>query len=170
MGKELQDKIALVGYLMQKKRKKEIKESDREFDPTNGQGRILVALEEYNGASLRDLAFALDLAPSSMSEMLGKLEKKGYITREVDKNDKRAQVIMLTDKGKSAVQVKPVGECDLFSCFDETEKETFGNYLDKLIEVLGIKLDYDDEKIARKLKKVVGNSFDKFVEFIKTEV
>ncbi|MCL2756368.1 MAG: MarR family transcriptional regulator [Firmicutes bacterium] len=153
MEKELQNKMALVQYMMQKKRKKEIK---GEFDPTHGQGRILEALKNYDGISLRDLAYILDLAPSSMSEMLSKLEKKGYVTREIDEQDKRAQVIKLTDKAKSVEQENHHIEEDLFSCLTIDEQKSFGISLDKLVESLKIKLGYDDEKMLRKMNKVRG--------------
>jgi len=156
MEKELNDKMALVQYLIQKKRKKLLKETKKEFDPSHGQGRILVALKEYEGISLRDLAYALDLAPSSMSEMLFKLEKKGYVTREVDENDKRAQVIKLTEMGKSVEQEAPLEEDEVFACLKPEEQEMLGNYLDCISESLKVQLGYDNEKMERKKSKVAG--------------
>jgi len=156
MEKELQNKMALVGYLIQKNRKQTMKNNEREFDPTHGQGRILTALQEHDGSSLRDLAFALDLAPSSMSEMLTKLEKKGYVTREVDENDKRAQVIKLTDKGKAIQQDDYTDDGEIFSCLEADEQNNLDGYLDHLTESLKIKLCYTDEKMARKITKVTG--------------
>lgn len=153
LEKNLQDKMALVQYMIQKKRKKEIK---GEFDPTHGQGRILASLKEYDGINLRDLAYALDLAPSSMSEMLSKLETKGYVTRDVDENDKRAQVIKLTDKGRGVGQETQTEECDLFSCLNDDEQKNLDMYLGKLVDSLKTKLEYDDEKIERKMNKVRG--------------
>jgi len=152
--KDLQDKMALVQYMMQKKRKKEMKDSECEFDPTHGQGRILASLKEHNGANLRDLAYILDLAPSSMSEMLSKLERKGYVTRKIDENDKRAQVIELTDQGKDVRQEGTFEECDLFSCLTAPEQQTLAEYLDRLTNSLKVKLGYDDEKMERKMNKV----------------
>ena len=56
-------------------------------------------------------------------------------------------MIHLTEEGKKAASESEEEEVDLgnvFDCFNETEQKAFENYLDRLIEVLGQKLDETD--------------------------
>jgi DNA-binding MarR family transcriptional regulator len=57
-----------------------------------------VSLNE--GISSRELAELLDIRPSSLTEMLGRLEADGFVTREKDTQDLRVWRISLTAEGK----------------------------------------------------------------------
>ena len=48
----------------------------------------------------KDLVKALFLKANTLTEMLGKLKKKGYIEISKDENDKRSIIISLTDEGR----------------------------------------------------------------------
>ena len=77
----------------------------------------------------------LDIRHQSLNELLNKLEKRGYFTREPSGEDRRAMVIRLTEKGKQ----EPYVDMDfdgLFSCLNEEEQQTFGEYLDRVIAAL----------------------------------
>lgn len=154
MKKELHEKMALVQYLLYKKRKRAT--SDGEYDPAHGQGRILAMLKMRDGVSVRDLAYLLDLAPSTMSEFLVKLEKSELISRESVEGDKRINIIKLTDKGRAVEQRTESEEDGLYDCFGENEQKEFGEYLDRLTESLKNQLSYDDEKMERKKSKVLN--------------
>jgi len=51
-------------------------------DPHRGQGRILALLKVKPEISQRELSYLLDIRNQSLSELLTKLEKAGYISRE----------------------------------------------------------------------------------------
>jgi DNA-binding MarR family transcriptional regulator len=70
----------------------------------HGQESLLRLILQNDGASQRDLAEQLDVRPSSMTEMLTKLEQSGLITRKQDENDQRVMRIWLTDMGKAAAE------------------------------------------------------------------
>lgn len=45
----------------------------------------------------------LAVSKAAVSQMLGSLEKRGYIQRKIDRENRRKIIITLTEKGKSAV-------------------------------------------------------------------
>ncbi len=67
-----------------------------------GQSRVLSILAQTNDASQRDMAEILDVRPSSMTEMLLRMEQSGLISRRQDENDHRVMRISLTESGKLA--------------------------------------------------------------------
>jgi DNA-binding MarR family transcriptional regulator len=46
----------------------------------------------------------LFVSKAAVSQTLGGLEKKGYVEREIDRDNRRKIVITLTDTGKSALE------------------------------------------------------------------
>ena len=106
-------------------------------DPTRGQGRILALLKVKDGLSTKDMSNVLDIRTSSLNEMLGKLECKGYVAREQSEEDGRVMVVKLTDEGRAVEQpTAKAGATDMFDCLADAEKEAFGSYLDRLIATL----------------------------------
>lgn len=148
MRNELHWKMAQVGFLMKKKHMMAVREGG--FDNEMGQGRILAALKMKDGIQSRELAFVLGMSRPGVSELLGKLEESGYITREQIEADKRGSIIKLTEKGQAATQKRH--KESIFACLDEDEQKTFGGYLDRIAEALKAKLGLDDEQMAEMCK------------------
>ena len=64
--------------------------------------RLLIVADSYeDGVRQKALVEELDISPAAVSELVSKLEKDEYVTREVDQSDKRATLIKLTDLGKA---------------------------------------------------------------------
>lgn len=68
-------------------------------NPFRGQYRCLFILDDAGTINQKDLAALLSVRPASVSEILSKLEQKGFITRTPCAHDKRISYISLTDKG-----------------------------------------------------------------------
>lgn len=51
----------------------------------------------------KDLAAILDVSPASVSVMLDRLERSGYISRTTHPTDRRASVVVITDEGEAEV-------------------------------------------------------------------
>jgi len=64
-----------------------------------GQKKIVNILATVGEMSQYDLQNMLEIKPGSMSEVLTKMEKKGYITRSKDPNDKRMVILRITQSG-----------------------------------------------------------------------
>ncbi len=65
-----------------------------------GRERILTLLDEEGAVSQSTLAARLKIRPQSVSELLVKLEKDGYIVRTPNEQDKREILVSLSEAGK----------------------------------------------------------------------
>ena len=113
-------------------------------------GRLLACIAENPNVSSRDLCEILDLRPSSLSEMLARAEREGWITRTVDEADRRVQRVNLSPKGKSFIEeMETAREKDAqrkTACFTEEEKAQFCalcNRLSEHLESLALDLPED---------------------------
>ena len=52
-----------------------------------------------------DLSSHLFITKPAVSQMLNSLEKKGYISREIDKNDRRKRAVTLTAEGQEILRL-----------------------------------------------------------------
>jgi len=103
----------------------------------HGQFRILSILSEKNSMSQKDLMEIFQARSASLSELLGKIESKGYITRTRDDDDKRNFIITITEKGKTTFseneqQWQNTAE-KLFAVLNEEEQNALSKLLLKLI-------------------------------------
>lgn len=71
------------------------------------QKKVLELLtQNQEELTISRLVELLDIRPSSVSELVKKLEDGGYVVREKDEKDKRVMKIMLTKAGKEMSQEK----------------------------------------------------------------
>lgn len=102
-----------------------------------GQQRVLAILKLEDGLTQNYLAEVLDLRPSSIAELMKKMENNGDITRQEDENDKRSKLIYLTEAGRkkaeenAALKNESYSETFLAGLSDE-EKTSFSKYLQKI--------------------------------------
>ena len=99
-------------------------QGERPFPPA--VGRMLGCVRANPGVSSRDLCDLLDLRPSSLSEMLTRAEKEGWITRVPDEGDKRMQHVSLSEKGLRLIDgIDTARDADAVrktACFTPEEK------------------------------------------------
>lgn len=109
--------------------------------PNRGQAKILSILLEQPSISQKELILKLDMRPQSASELIKKLENKGFIQREKLATDKRVSIIHLTELGEKEAlrggEFQPIA----LSSLTMEEKQQFGVILDKLIEEIKPKID-----------------------------
>lgn len=108
-------------------------------NPMKGQGRVLAILKLQPVISQKELSYLLDMRQQSLSELLAKLEKNGFITRAPSQEDKRVTMVTLTEEGRAAAEANPDEEADLGRAFDgftPEEQAQFGEYLDRLCDAL----------------------------------
>ena len=109
--------------------------------------RLLIVADSYDGGvRQKALVEELDISPAAVSELVSKLEKDEYVTREVDQSDKRATLIKLTDLGKARAAELADERNERFSkAFTAlTDKEK-----DQLLKLLE-KLTAEDEEEEKK--------------------
>ncbi|MCK4355819.1 MarR family transcriptional regulator [Candidatus Bipolaricaulota bacterium] len=102
------------------------------------QGLVLLQLCHRDGISQRQIIQARHVSPATMTNMLQRMERDGWITRERDSNDQRMVRVYLTEKAKSlrkeAQQTFRGMEEELASVYTDEEKEMFCRLLMKLHE------------------------------------
>ena len=99
-------------------------------------GRLLMMLQNNDGASPAELCEVMDVRPSSMSELLSRMEENGLVRRESNEADKRATRVFLSDAGKDSVQRMEEKyreeNAKLAACFSEEELAQFCALCDRL--------------------------------------
>lgn len=105
--------------------------------PAFGRERLLSVIGSYEGGvRQKTLTEELRVNPSSVSELISKLESDGYVRRSVDPADKRATLISLTELGEARnaeVQDERNERLEAAFCaLTEDEKEQLIALLDKL--------------------------------------
>jgi DNA-binding MarR family transcriptional regulator len=56
------------------------------------------------GSRLSDLARGANITPQAMGELVDELEAMEYVVRQPDPSDRRAKLVVLTDKGRACIQ------------------------------------------------------------------
>ena len=103
--------------------------------------RVLMIIADAGDAGIRqkDIAKEIHVSPSTLSELITKLEDDNYVERKVDPDDKRATLITLTEKGQArAYEVS----------------EEHGEFVEGFFAGL---TDEEKEQLLTLLKKAAGN-------------
>lgn len=103
MGREgeLFDKYMLIRQMVEAVRNKNTSKLGPLGDTTRGRGRVLALLKQKDGVSTKEMATVMGIRVSSLNEVLGKMEKDGYVERSASPDDRRVMLVWLTDKGKA---------------------------------------------------------------------
>jgi DNA-binding MarR family transcriptional regulator len=116
-----------------------------------GQTHLLLLISQKAGASQKDLAEQMDVRPSSMAELLLKMEQADLITRKQDENDQRIMRIFLTEAGKKAAEQSTATTLDLtttlFNCLTAEEQEQMLLLIQKLSINLSAIGEFDEHHV-----------------------
>ncbi|MBQ1207779.1 MAG: MarR family transcriptional regulator [Lachnospiraceae bacterium] len=109
---------------------------------TASQGRIMGYLAHYpQPPCARDIAEAFQLSHPTVSGLLGRLEKKGFIKFLCDEQDRRSRRIYLLPKGLESVKriedTIMLNEQRMVQGFSGEEREQFMALLDRAISNMG---------------------------------
>lgn len=136
--KELLGKLRKLMNLMQRARVQEFAHHD--FNMMNGKGRLLSVLNKEEGLTQRQLGEFLDIRPSSVGELLRKLEANELVVRRNNSEDRRVMNVYLTDKGRDIVSnvatTQENVQANLFEEISDDQKENFAQVLEKMITSL----------------------------------
>lgn len=102
----------------------------------HAQHRLLMEIHRNPHISQNDIARSMDVSAATIAVSLKKLEKGGYIKREIDRGDNRLNKITITEKGNMVVehskQIFDTADKKVFEGFTENEKQTLFVLLQKL--------------------------------------
>ncbi len=110
-----------------------------------GQPRILYLLWNTDGMKQKEIAEALQLQPATVTRMLQRMEKAGFLEKRNDLHDMRVSRIYLTEQGREVrLQVRGITKRlqeEAFAGFSETEMVLMYRFLEQMSENL---LQYTD--------------------------
>ena len=113
-----------------------------ELGITYPQYLVMMVLWEKDCQPVNDIARRLLLETNTVTPLLQRMEKLGIVVRKKGEQDKRQQIVSLTEKGKAmeeqAYNIFPSGMCEeLKACPLQLEDyEHLANELDSIIETL----------------------------------
>lgn len=121
-----------------------------------GQPQLLFVLYKKDGISQREISDTLDIKPATITVMIKRLEKSGFLYKKSDENDGRASKIFLSEKGKVAcVKLK--------SIINRIDKICLENFTDKEIDILNkllnkVKTNLDKHKLDKHKNEINDRS------------
>ncbi|MFC0233860.1 MarR family winged helix-turn-helix transcriptional regulator [Vagococcus entomophilus] len=115
----------------------------------------LLLLEKEEQVTAGRISEYLDIKPSSVTQIIKKLETNGTIERIKSEKDARVILIKLTEKGKDSILNRDTVSSglidELFSGFKEEEVDNLEEYLTRMIE------NISSEVFQSQLKEQFGN-------------
>ncbi|MBU5405535.1 winged helix-turn-helix transcriptional regulator [Paraeggerthella hongkongensis] len=101
-----------------------------------GQGALLNALIENDGATQRDLVGVMGMSRSELKDIVKKAVRNGYATIE-DADGERTYAVKLTNEGRAVAQKRVVAQDktadEILSCLNEEEVAQLNAITEKLI-------------------------------------
>jgi DNA-binding MarR family transcriptional regulator len=108
----------------------------RARNPHRGQGRVLALLGLKPEISQKELTYLLGMSRQAIAQLLDKLEKSGYLTREPSEEDRRVSIVRLTEEGRKAAagaEDEAPESPDVLDCLNDEELAAFSDYLGRII-------------------------------------
>lgn len=102
-----------------------------------GQERIFSILMENPRISQKRVQDMMEIQSGSISELVNKMEKKGFLRRERDEDDKRKINLILTQKGKDSYKesgIKEIETSEMLRVLSKSEQDELKIILKKLVE------------------------------------
>jgi DNA-binding MarR family transcriptional regulator len=104
------------------------------------QFAVLAAVDAEAGLSQTDLVRVTGIDRSTLADMMTRLEKKGLITREKSKDDKRAKTVRLTGKGRARLsETSPhaiAADAAIIDALPRNKRRAFLGTLQTLVETI----------------------------------
>lgn len=111
-----------------------------EFNMHKGQPRLLHLLIEHDGVPQSNLSKEMHITPATVSAMVKRMEKRGFVVRKRDAVDERVSNVYITDEGKAMHEKLQSQKFNMenyvFAGFDNKEKEQMEKYLKRILENL----------------------------------
>lgn len=98
-----------------------------------GQESVMASLAVQPNITQKELADQLGVIPASLSEVLRKLERKGFVVRSRDENDHRIVRVKLTPEGEQELNGAEQASDDPFQPLSQEEQDMLAQLLSKLL-------------------------------------
>jgi Transcriptional regulators len=111
-----------------------------EYGLSAAQWRALARLVKFGPMPQARLADLLEIEPISVSRLIDRMEQAGWVTREADETDRRAKLIVATEKSKDAFSAIKAIAGDVYenamTGLSEAERTAFLSALATVVENL----------------------------------
>jgi DNA-binding MarR family transcriptional regulator len=101
-----------------------------------GQPPLLQILGHQEGLSHSELARQLHVKPSTITQMIKRMEQAGFVQRRRDAEDERVSRVYLTELGRSIQvdldRVQGIIEAGTFAGFSQAEREQVARFLARM--------------------------------------
>ncbi|MEV5026155.1 MarR family winged helix-turn-helix transcriptional regulator [Paenibacillus sp. LPE1-1-1.1] len=101
-----------VGYVISntgRRLNQRLQQLFHEHDITPEQWSLLMCLDEHDGITHKDLAQRTDKDPANITRLVDQLERKALVKRAANPNDRRSQLLYITETGRtSAHELAPI--------------------------------------------------------------
>lgn len=130
--------ISLIGMIREKANRLIIRELESYgiYDLAPSHGGIIVSLCLLGEMTMKELAREIDRDKSTVTALVAKLIKLGYVQKKTDEHDSRVKKISLTGKGKSLEgPFREISEkllAKTFSNLNENEQQTVADLLKRI--------------------------------------
>ena len=151
MSKELQNELVQAMFRLKKMMNRGLGRDLDNANITMSEFILMREVEEntkesYNSMALTEVREYLSVSKAAVSQMLNSLEKRGYIVREIDPNNRRNIIVILTEEGKTAFEKKNQEFYDRFEMvirgIGEKDVSQFIAMINKMSDAMG---DFEEE-------------------------
>lgn len=104
------------------------------YDASLSMAFVLMAIYEEDGTPVTKIAPRIGMEPNSLSRLLKSLEKRVYIYKEADPQDKRVVLVKLTELG---LERRKIALRSVFSIENEMMKDIADEDLKGFFKVMG---------------------------------
>ncbi len=113
------------------------KELVSQYNITAPQLLALEDIAEHDRTTITELTKRIYLDASTLVGIIDRLEGKGLVRRERDKNDRRQIHIYISDKGKDFIENSPIisksSVTKAIQAMSESDQQQFSRLLDKML-------------------------------------
>jgi DNA-binding MarR family transcriptional regulator len=124
-------------YLLLRNSKEFCHSHIKEIGLSDTEHMICTFLLGHCGGSQDDVAEALKLDKTTVARAVSSLERKGYVERSINSDNRRKYILTLTQKGKESISViadiYDVWLHKISSCLTEQEQKNFDEYCKRLL-------------------------------------
>lgn len=159
---EINKEVHLLGVLREARsiHKQKLQPFLRELSLTEDQWRVLKSLNRFstieaNGLDAKSIALQSGIVASSLTGVLGRMERDGLITRTRSENDGRAIVIKSTELGKNKLDKFSNIVQEYYSALEKTLGEEKMKLLYELLDQLIVLGESPSKEMSSVLFKTI---------------
>ena len=124
-----------------------------EYGLTYPQYLVLLVLWEKDGQPVNDIAKRLLLETNTVTPLLKRMEAEGIVERRQSEEDRRVQLLFLTDAGRATEQPEFDLPRRLLADFTDDELQTLDSYLDRMAGKLRGELGDDWQEHEERMRQ-----------------